>query len=108
MSDAVDDLILDLLEWIGPGARPYGEVLEAWRTSCPRLPVWEDAKDRGLVASRYEPGRGRIVSVSAAGRTHLREHRAPDGPDGAAKDRCTSSPAASDDGGIPGGRTAGS
>ncbi len=41
MFDPVDALILDLLEWIGPGSRPYSEVIEAWRTSCPRLPVWK-------------------------------------------------------------------
>jgi len=45
MSDTVESLILDLLEWIGPNARPYTEVLEAWRTSCPRLSVWEDVHD---------------------------------------------------------------
>lgn len=39
MADTVDALILDLLEWLGPGARPYSEVLDAWRTSCPRLPI---------------------------------------------------------------------
>src|SRR5215813_9143167 len=43
--ETVDALILDLLEWIGPEPRPYAEVLDAWRTSCPRLPVWEDAND---------------------------------------------------------------
>jgi hypothetical protein len=43
MSNTVDALILDLLEWIGPESRPYSEVIEAWRTSCPRLPVWEEA-----------------------------------------------------------------
>ena len=48
MCDTVDILILDLLEWMGPNPRPYGEVIEAWRTSCPRLPVWEDANDRGF------------------------------------------------------------
>jgi hypothetical protein len=32
MPDPVDTLILDLLEWIGPKARPYREVMEAWRT----------------------------------------------------------------------------
>ena len=37
MPDAVDSLILDLLEWVGPDPRPYAEVMEAWRTSCPRL-----------------------------------------------------------------------
>jgi hypothetical protein len=73
--DTVETLILDLLEWIGPDPRPYAEVLEAWRTSCPRLPVWEDAKDRGFIARHRVPGRGALVSVSAAGAEHLRKHR---------------------------------
>lgn len=75
--DTVDTLILDLLEWIGPNPRPYAEVLEAWRTSCPRLPVWEDANDRGFIARHRAPGRGVVVSVSAAGAEHLRKHRQP-------------------------------
>ena len=49
MPDPVDALILDLLEWVGPAPRPYEEVMEAWRTSCPRLPVWEDANERGFL-----------------------------------------------------------
>jgi hypothetical protein len=77
VSDAVDTLILDLLEWIGPNRRPYAEVLEAWRTSCPRFPVWEDANDRGFIARHHAPGRGTLVSVSAAGWQHLRKHRQP-------------------------------
>jgi hypothetical protein len=76
-SDTVDTLILDLLEWMGPHSRPYAEVLEAWGTSCPRLPVWEDASDRGFIARRRAPGRGALVSVSAAGAEHLRKHRQP-------------------------------
>ena len=75
MSDTVECLVLDLLEWIGPNPRPYTEVLEAWRTSCPRLPVWEEAHDRGFVTGHHEAGRGRLVSVSPAGWEHLREHR---------------------------------
>jgi hypothetical protein len=74
---AVDALILDLLEWIGPNPRPYAEVLEAWRTSCPRLPVWEDANDRGFIARHRAGAGGALVSVSAAGAAHLRRHRAP-------------------------------
>ena len=74
-TEPVDSLVLDLLEWIGPGARPYVEVLDAWRTSCPRLPVWEDANDRGFVACHHDPGRGRVVSVTAAGLEHLRSSR---------------------------------
>jgi hypothetical protein len=71
--DSVDTLVLDLLQWMGPAPRPYAEVLEAWRTSCPRLPVWEDANDRGFIARHP----GTLVSVSAAGADHLRTHRQP-------------------------------
>ncbi len=50
--DTVDNLILDLLEWMGPRPRPYADVLEAWRTSCPRLPVCEEANDRSFIVRR--------------------------------------------------------
>ena len=76
MSQTIEPLILDLLEWIGPGGRPYTEVIDAWRTSCPRLPVWEEAIERGLVAQRYQPARGAFVSVTAQGVEHLRKSRA--------------------------------
>ncbi len=75
MSNPVDALILNLLEWIGPNPRPYDEVIEAWRTSCPRLPVWEDANERGFIEHHHKPGRGTFVSVSAEGAEHLRKHR---------------------------------
>ena len=71
---AVDALILDLLEWIGSNPRPYADVMEAWRTSCPRLPVWEEANARGLVERRHEPGAGATVSVTALGEALLRRH----------------------------------
>ena len=74
-SNPVEALILDLLEWIGTASRPYAEVMDAWRTSCPRLPVWEDATDRGFVARHHEVGTGTLVSVTAAGREHLARHR---------------------------------
>jgi D-3-phosphoglycerate dehydrogenase / 2-oxoglutarate reductase len=74
MSNTVDSLILDLLEWIGPNARPYTEVIEAWRTSCPRLPIWEEATDRGFIVSHYAPG-SETVSVTGLGVEHLRTHR---------------------------------
>ena len=75
MSESVEALILDLLEWIGPRPRPYAEVIEAWRTSCPRLPVWEDANARGFITREHRVGVGAFVSVSPAGRTFLAEHR---------------------------------
>jgi hypothetical protein len=75
VTDTVDTLILDLLEWIGTEPRPYAETIEAWRTSCPRLPVWEEANDRGFVSRRIAQGGGAVVLVSAAGKEHLRIHR---------------------------------
>ena len=75
MPDSIDTLILDLLEWIGPRRRAYGEVMDAWRTSCPRLPVWEDANERGFIACRRQEGGGSFVSVSPLGREFLDAHR---------------------------------
>ncbi len=72
MENAVDALILDLLEWVAGRERTYGEVLGAWRTSCPRLPVWEDANDRGLVRRERVEGRS-IVTVTAKGFALLEE-----------------------------------
>ncbi len=68
----MDALILDLLAWLGPAPRPYAEVMEAWRTSCPRLPVWEDANERGFIERR-----GSWVCVSEAGREFVEKQRAP-------------------------------
>lgn len=73
----VDSLVLDLLEWVGPTWRPYAEVIEAWRTSCPRLPVWEDANELGFLARHHDPGRGAVVAVTDRGRQYLNEHRRP-------------------------------
>jgi len=75
VADPIEALILDLLEWIGPESRPYPEVMDAWRTSCPRLPVWEDATDRGFIGRHFEEGRGMLVSVTALGREHLAKRR---------------------------------
>jgi len=71
---AVEALILDLLEWVASGERSYAEVMDAWRTSCPRLPVWEDANDRGLVMREDANGR-RIVRITPAGRTLLAQRQ---------------------------------
>jgi len=70
-NDPVDALVLDLLEWVGHGTRPYTEVIEVWRTSCPRLPVWEEANARGLLARHHAPGEAAQVGLSTAGRALL-------------------------------------
>jgi hypothetical protein len=75
MPDPVHALILDLLEWIGPKGRPYHEVIEAWRTSCPRLPVWEEANERGFIEHHHAPCSKAVVSVSARGVEFLAQRR---------------------------------
>jgi D-3-phosphoglycerate dehydrogenase len=68
---ALEALVLDLVEWVARRPRPYAEVMDAWRTSCARLPIWEEAVARGLVVSeRRAPGQV-LVSVTAAGRAYL-------------------------------------
>lgn len=66
----VESLILDLLEWIAKQDRSYNDTMDAWRTSCPKLPVWEDATDRGLIELDAN-----IVRLTSAGRAFLRDHR---------------------------------
>jgi hypothetical protein len=68
-------LVLDLLEWVAGKPRSYAEAMDAWRTSCPRLPVWEDAVDLGLVACRRGDGTGMIVAVTPAGQALLDAER---------------------------------
>jgi hypothetical protein len=74
MADALDALILDLLESLASRPRLYSELLDAWRTSCPRLPVWEEATDRGLIERRSDAG-GALVCLTSSGREFLRLHR---------------------------------
>lgn len=74
MTDTVENLILDLVEWVGSRERTYHETMDAWRTSCPRLPVWEDASGRGLVETARVNGRS-IVRATPAGLALLKEKR---------------------------------
>lgn len=75
MPEKLDPLILDLVEWVAREPRAYADVMEAWRTSCPRLTVWEDAVDRGFVARERADGTSLNVVVTPAGRQFLAEHR---------------------------------
>jgi hypothetical protein len=58
-----------LLEWIDERPRTYAEVLDAWKTSCPRLSIWEDACIDGLVDCSAD--RDHVVSLSSAGAAWL-------------------------------------
>jgi hypothetical protein len=51
-----DALTRDFIAWLASAPRTYDEVMAAWRTSCPRLSIWEDALADGLVRVDGETG----------------------------------------------------
>lgn len=67
-------LVLDFLEWLAVSARPYSEVMETWRTSCPRFTIWEDAIDNGFIVRRYDGGEV-LVDLTPRGRSFLEASR---------------------------------
>ena len=42
-------LALEFLAWIASRPRTYAEAMEAWASTCPRNPVWDDALIDGLI-----------------------------------------------------------
>ena len=68
-------LTLQFLDFVADG-RTYGETMEAWRSTCPRMPIWEDAVRDGLV--RIENGgamkSSRIV-LTGRGRARLAQSK---------------------------------
>ena len=75
MSETVEPLLVDLVEFVAREERPYLEVMDAWRTSCPRLPVWEEANARGLV-TRVRSDRGEwLVRATPEGRAFVAQTR---------------------------------
>ena len=73
VTDDTEALVLDLIEWVAAQPRTYSEVMEAWRTSCPRLPIWEDAVDQGYVTREHQEGVGVIVKATPSGLTRLEQ-----------------------------------
>ena len=74
MSDTVDALIVDLLQYVEGSERTYAEVIEAWHTSCPKLPVWEEANERGLITRARVNGHA-VVQITPEGTAFLEQHR---------------------------------
>jgi len=71
----MDALTLQLITWLSDRPRSYGEVMEAWTTTCPRMPIWEDAVSNGLVrVEGVGTMRQRAVSVTPRGRALLDGH----------------------------------
>jgi hypothetical protein len=65
-------LVFQLLEWLASGPRSYAEVMRAWRTSCPRLSIWEDALELGFVRLERAPDEpGLRVRLTSEGSAYL-------------------------------------
>ena len=86
MDKVLIPLIADLLEWLAREPKTYSDVMDAWRTSCPRLTVWEDAVDGGLVRRTHRADGTVQIEVTDRGRDFLSQHR----PNSAAGRRQTS------------------
>ena len=73
MTDPAHALTLQFLAWVAEAPRTYAQAMEAWRSTCPRLSIWEDAILDGLVA--FEGGATRNqsrVALTPKGRALLR------------------------------------
>jgi hypothetical protein len=66
--------IRELLVWVARCPRTYADVMEAWRSSCPRFTVWEDALEAGLVQIERRGERGELlVKLTPRGKAVLGE-----------------------------------
>jgi hypothetical protein len=75
-SPAAQSLIHDMLEWISREPRTYLEAMEAWRSSCPRLTIWEDALAADFIRVRSGSTRGEsIVELTARGEALIASSR---------------------------------
>jgi hypothetical protein len=77
MADSPSLIMIQFLSWVADRPRSYAETMDAWRTSCPRLSVWEDAVIAGLV--RLESEGGRAVRLTERGAAILRQAHDQDG-----------------------------
>lgn len=72
-ASAANASLLEFLEWISRSRRTYSEAMDAWKTHCPRLSIWEDALAAGLVEIRRSgAGSGSTVALTEAGKAVLR------------------------------------
>jgi hypothetical protein len=73
----IEPLVRDLVEWVAKEPRQYRDVIDTWRTSCPRLMVWEAASDRGFVERKLVDGQGSCVVVTQAGQSFVNAYAKP-------------------------------
>jgi hypothetical protein len=78
MSEPVSLLLLQFLNWVSSQPRTYAEAMDAWRSSCPRLTVWEDALLGGLIqVVSGGPLQRSAVTLTPCGRALLDGNQTP-------------------------------
>jgi len=85
MNHRPDALVLDFVEWVAASPRIYSDVMDAWKTNCPRLTIWEDAIDQGLVQRCRIDGTLSIEATEAGrdllAKTRRKPQSTPEGQD---------------------------
>jgi len=72
MSQSASLLMLEFLAWVESRQRTYGDVMNAWQSTCPRHTIWEDAMIDGYVqVQRSETRQDPEVTLTPAGRALL-------------------------------------
>ncbi len=82
IATAVETLMRDFLTWVACKPRTYTEAMEAWRSSCPRFTIWEDALSDGLICVAYGSGvksGGPSVNITTRGPCHSGRQLTPPG-----------------------------
>jgi len=64
-------MMIQFLEWVAARPRRREDVLDAWQSSCPRFPVWEDARADGLIRQYGGEAGEHRVELTERGRAML-------------------------------------
>lgn len=64
-------IMIQFLEWVAARPRRREDVLDAWQSSCPRFPVWEDARADGLIRQYGGEAGEHRVELTERGRAML-------------------------------------
>jgi hypothetical protein len=75
MTDSPSLIMVQFLAWVADRPRSHRQAMDAWRTSCPRLSVWEDAILDELI--RVGNDKDRAVRLTARGRAALEKAQSP-------------------------------
>ena len=75
MPEPVSRLMLEFLSWVDSRRRTYAEAMEAWRSTCPRHTVWEDALIDGLIQLESEGSQQPEVTLTPRGQALFEETR---------------------------------